>query len=226
MSKIQIITSVVDGILEDVTVKIGEKIITDFEHLAFDWDVYEGDERASYQGNLEDCTEEEAKEYYNDLTEPEPIHEDKADGFWKQPTVDSRKFTNYVKDIVSLNEHLKSLNLGIYVDDSIHDVTGTYYFRAIGVNKLKKGTSPASAQKSSISFAEISYFDDLTAYQWVDDCNDVAGKLQQDDCSNCEGTGIDPDILGIPTEDCSKCNGTGSRDGKTFSPNRAEYTGE
>ena len=29
------------------------------------------------------------------------------------------------------------------------------------------------------------------------------------DCSNCEGTGINPDILGIPTEDCSECNGTG-----------------
>jgi hypothetical protein len=79
MSKIQIITSIVGGILDDVTVRIGEKIVTDFEHLAFDWDVYEGEERASYQGNLEDCTEEEAKEHYNDLvaqrddTDPEQL---------------------------------------------------------------------------------------------------------------------------------------------------------
>mgnify|MGYP003149686746 CR=1 FL=1 len=77
MSKIQIITSIVGGILDDVTVRIGEKIVTDFEHLAFDWDVYEGEERASYQGNLEDCTEEEAKEHYNDLV---LVHEFQYDG--------------------------------------------------------------------------------------------------------------------------------------------------
>ncbi len=69
MSKIQIITSVSGGILDDVTLKIGDKIITNFKHLAFDWDEYDCEETAYSMGDLKDCTKEDAEKHYDDIVQ-------------------------------------------------------------------------------------------------------------------------------------------------------------
>ena len=89
----------------------------------------------------------------------------------------------YICDINSLNKYIKAIGLGIYVDDTIHDCTGTYYFRLIGDVKLNQwkatGKLPQMirrdfAEKTSIGFAEICNFNDWAIGEWIYECQDAS----------------------------------------------------
>tara|TARA_R100001530_G_scaffold134304_1_gene108925 strand:- start:667 stop:957 length:291 start_codon:yes stop_codon:yes gene_type:complete len=64
---IEIITSVCEGLGEEPVLKIDGKIVKDFKHYHFDWDVYDYDD-TGYQGGKEDVTEDEAFRLHEQLT--------------------------------------------------------------------------------------------------------------------------------------------------------------
>ena len=65
--KIEIITSVVDGLMsDDPVIKIDGKIVKDF-----DWDVYDHEDIAPYIGGLDNATQEQAEKQHNKLMEVE-----------------------------------------------------------------------------------------------------------------------------------------------------------
>ena len=65
--KIEIITSVCGGLGENPVIKIDGKIVKDFKHYHFDWDVYDCDD-TGYQAGREDVTEKEAEKLHKELT--------------------------------------------------------------------------------------------------------------------------------------------------------------
>jgi|3_EtaG_2_1085321.scaffolds.fasta_scaffold39508_4 hypothetical protein len=63
---IEIITSVCDGLGENPVLKINGKIVKNFKHYHFDWDVYDCEE-TGYQGGRSDVTEAEAHGHHEEL---------------------------------------------------------------------------------------------------------------------------------------------------------------
>ena len=70
--KIEVITSVVDGLMsDDPVIKIDGKIIKDFDWYHFDWDVYDHEDIAPYIGGLDNATQEQAEKQHDKLMEVE-----------------------------------------------------------------------------------------------------------------------------------------------------------
>ena len=70
--KIEIITSVVDGLMsDDPVLKIDGKIVKDFDWYHFDWDVYDHDDISPYIGGLDNATKEQAEKQHEKLMEEE-----------------------------------------------------------------------------------------------------------------------------------------------------------
>ena len=65
--KIQIITSVCEGLGEEPIIIIDGKAVTEFEHYHFDLDLYDFDEKG-FQGGQANVTEKEAFKLHSKLT--------------------------------------------------------------------------------------------------------------------------------------------------------------
>ena len=63
--KIDIITSVTDGLAEKPILKIDGEIVYDFNWYAFDWDGYDGEDTCIQAG--QECTCEEAHELHSKI---------------------------------------------------------------------------------------------------------------------------------------------------------------
>jgi|TARA_Y100000310_G_scaffold315511_1_gene366144 hypothetical protein len=64
---IEIITSVSEGILDNLVVKVDGKIVKDFKQYHFDWDCFDMEDTAYRMGELEDCTKEQAYKHHEEL---------------------------------------------------------------------------------------------------------------------------------------------------------------
>ena len=69
--KIDIITSIVDGLAEEPVLKIDGKIVNDFNWHHFDWDVYNYEDTASFIGGLHNANHLQAKEFHSKLIKGE-----------------------------------------------------------------------------------------------------------------------------------------------------------
>ena len=68
--KIELITSVVDGLMSDnPIIKIDGKIVKnlDFDWYHFDWDIYDYEDTAPYIGGLDNATKEQAEKQHKKL---------------------------------------------------------------------------------------------------------------------------------------------------------------
>jgi hypothetical protein len=71
---IEIITSVCDGLGENPVIKINGKIVKNFKHYHFDWDVYDHED-LGHQGGQEGLTEYEAEKLHAKLTNTQKEYE-------------------------------------------------------------------------------------------------------------------------------------------------------